>query len=37
MTFNEGARMDSGRVSVGGGGGGGGLGGKFAMGGGAGA
>jgi predicted metalloprotease len=36
MTFNEGARMDSGRVSVGGGGGGGGLGGKFAMGGGAG-
>ncbi|UOT07370.1 neutral zinc metallopeptidase [Rhodococcus opacus] len=35
MTFNEGARMDSGRVSVGGGGGGG-LGGKFAMGGGAG-
>lgn len=33
MTFNEGARIDSGRVRVGGGGGGG-LGGKFAMGGG---
>ncbi len=36
MTFNEGAQMDSGRVSVGGGGGGPGFGGKVALGGGAG-
>ncbi|MGW0175356.1 KPN_02809 family neutral zinc metallopeptidase [Rhodococcus sp. NPDC003322] len=34
MTFNEGTRIDSGRVQVGGGGGGGGRGGKFALGGG---
>lgn len=34
MTFNEGARMDAGRVQVGGSGGGGGRGGKFALGGG---